>query len=111
MTAESFIIAYVTAKDADEARRIGRTLVDSRLAACANIIGSMQSIYRWKDAIVVDSEAVLILKTRTSLFDALSAKIKSIHSYDNPCILALPVECGAPEYLDWLAAQTEQLAD
>jgi periplasmic divalent cation tolerance protein len=109
--AETYIAAYITAKNADEARRIGRALVECRLAACANVFDGMQSIYRWNDAIVEDNEAVLIAKTRASLFDALAAKTKSLHSYDNPCIIALPVVDGSPEYFAWLDAQTAPQSD
>ena len=109
--AESFIIAYITTKNADEARRIGRALVECRLAACANVIESIQSIYRWNGAIVEDNESILIVKTRASLFDALAAKTKSLHSYDTPCVIALPIVCGSPDYLSWLADQTAPQSD
>ena len=105
-----FIIVYITATDADQARRIGRALIDDRLAACVNIIGGMQSIYRWDGRIVEDAEAVLIAKTRARLFDALAAKTKQLHTYGTPCIVAYPILNGAPEYLDWLAAQTAPVA-
>ena len=97
-----FVFAYITAGSRDEARRIGRALVEERLAACANILDGMTSIYRWQGAVEEASEAVLIAKTRAELFDRLAARVRELHSYDVPCVVELKVGRGNPAYLDWL---------
>lgn len=97
---------YVTAGSREEALAIGRTLVEERLAACANVLGGMTSIYWWQGAVEQASEAVLILKTRTELVERLTARVTEIHSYECPCVVALPIEAGNPPYLDWIAGET-----
>ncbi len=98
---------YVTAASRDEATKIGRAVVVERLAACANVIDGMESIYWWDGKLNEDREAVLILKTRADLVAAVVAKIKTLHSYSVPCVVALPILDGNPDYLRWLAAETE----
>ncbi|NUB25487.1 divalent-cation tolerance protein CutA [Azospirillum brasilense] len=101
-----FVFAYITAGSRDEARRIGRMLVEERLAACANIFDGMTSIYRWQDAIEEATETVLIAKTRAELFDRLAARVRELHSYEVPCVVELRVGRGNPAYLDWLRDET-----
>ena len=101
-----FVFAYITAGSRDEARRIGRALVEERLAACANILDGMTSIYRWQGAVEEASEAVLIAKTRAELFDRLAARVRDLHSYSVPCVVELKVGRGNPAYLDWLRDET-----
>ncbi|WP_431855265.1 divalent-cation tolerance protein CutA [Azospirillum sp.] len=100
------VFAYVTASSPDEARRIGRALVEERLAACVNILPGMISIYRWQGAVETAEETVLIAKTRADLFEALSARVKELHSYDVPCVVELRLGRGNPDYLGWLEAET-----
>ncbi len=97
---------YVTASSAEEAGKIGRALVEARLAACANVLGAIQSYYWWEGAVQEDSEAALVLKTRADLVEALTAKVKELHSYDCPCVVALPIEGGNPAFLAWIDAET-----
>jgi periplasmic divalent cation tolerance protein len=97
---------YVTASTPEEASRIGRILVESRLAACANIFPAVTSIYRWQGKVQDDSEVALVVKTRHGLIDDVVAKIKELHSYDCPCVVALPITAGNPEFLDWIVAET-----
>ena len=97
---------YITAGSRDGAVRIGRALVEERLAACANVIDGMTSIYRWQGEIEEDAEAVLILKTRAELVDRLVERVKSLHDYDCPCVVALTVDGGNPAFLDWIEAET-----
>ena len=97
---------YVTASDSEEARRIGRALVEARLAACANVIDRVTSVYWWQGEVQEGDEAVLIAKTREDLVDDLTAKVKKLHSYECPCVVALPVTGGNAEFLDWIAAET-----
>jgi periplasmic divalent cation tolerance protein len=98
---------YVTASSSDEAARIGRALVESRLAACANAFPAMTSIYRWQGKVQEDSEAALIVKTRRGLVDDIVAKVNELHSYDCPCVVALPITAGNPDFLEWIVAQTK----
>lgn len=99
-------LIYITAESTDEARAIGRALVEACLAACANVLGPMTSIYRWEGVVQEGEEAVLIAKTTASLVDALTAKVRELHSYDCPCVVALPVDGGNPAFLDWIVAET-----
>ncbi len=76
--------------------------MEHRLAACVNIFENMQSIYRWEEEIQEDTEVVLIAKTTESLFPELIEKVKSLHSYDCPCIVSLPILDGYPPFLNWI---------
>jgi periplasmic divalent cation tolerance protein len=99
---------YMTASSNAEAQKIGKTLVESRLAACVNILDNMQSIYRWEEKVQEDTEAVLIAKTTDNLVSQLIDKVRSLHSYDCPCIVSLPVLDGYPPFLDWVETEVEQ---
>ena len=101
-----FHLIYMTASSRDEARKIGRALVEERLAACANVIDGMESIYWWQGKLTEDREAVLIAKTRAELLPALTERVKALHSYSTPCVVALPILAGNAGYLAWLAAET-----
>jgi len=98
-------LIYVTASAPDEAARIGRVLVESRLAACASVFPAMTSIYRWQGEVREDSEVALVVKTRHGLIDDVVAKVNELHSYDCPCVVALPITAGNPEFLDWIVAE------
>jgi len=95
-------IIYITVSNEEEALKIGTHIVKERLAACSNIIKEMKSIYWWENKLENDEEAILILKTVEEKVDEIIAKVKEIHSYDNPCIIALPVIKASDSYLDWL---------
>src|SRR4051794_32572425 len=99
------IFVYVTTANRDEALRIGRALVGEKLAACANVIDGMRSVYRWNDEIRDEGETVLILKSLAAALPALTERVKALHSYDCPCIAALPIAGGNQDFLDWIAAQ------
>jgi periplasmic divalent cation tolerance protein len=98
---------YVTAGSRAEALTIGRMVVEERLAASANVLDGVTSIYWWQGALEQAGEAVLILKTRTALVERLTARIRELHSYECPCVVVLPIVAGNPEYLDWLAGETD----
>ena len=100
------VMGYITAASMDEAERIGRTLVSEHLAACANILPGMHSIYRWKGAIETAEETVLLVKTRPELAEALTARVKALHSYEVPCVVILPITTGLPEFLRWIDDET-----
>jgi len=97
---------YVTASSGDEARRIAGAIITEKLAACANIIDGMASIYRWQGAIAEDREVVLILKTREALVERLTARVKALHSYDCPCVVSWPIAAGNADFLAWIEAET-----
>jgi periplasmic divalent cation tolerance protein len=103
-----FIFIYITAKDNEQARFIGKTLLNEHLAACINIIDGMQSMYWWDGKINENSETILIVKTRESLFEKIVTRVKVLHTYSCPCIIALPITQGSDHYLKWLQAETEQ---
>lgn len=103
----SAIMVYVTVPDLPQAERIAQTIVAERLAACANILPGMQSVYHWQGKIETGAEVVLIFKTQETLFMPLRDKIKTLHSYDTPCIIALPIAAGDQNYLDWIIAETK----
>ena len=102
----SACFVYITAGDPAEARRIGRSLVEERLAACANVLDRMTSIYRWEGAVREEAEAVLIVKTVADRLSVLTERVKALHSYDCPCIVAWPLSGGNPDFLDWVASET-----
>ncbi len=101
-------LVYVTAPSHEEAQRIAKTVVTERLAACANILDGVTSIFHWKNKLCREQEAVLILKTSAGKTDALTARIKELHSYECPCIAVLPVEGGNPAFLQWVNEETAQ---
>lgn len=96
------IVVYITAPNEEEAAVIAKTLVGEKLAACVNIVKGLRSIYRWKDAIEDDTEVLMIAKTQKGLFGSLSAKVRELHSYTVPEIIALPIIEGSEDYLKWL---------
>lgn len=96
---------YITTKDKEEARDIGRHLVESKLAACVNIFEQMNSMYIWQGEFQDDQEAVMIAKTTEAKAPDLIAAVRSRHSYDCPCIVALPIEDGNPDFLKWIGNQ------
>ncbi len=97
------IFVYVTTSSTDEAEEIGKMMVEQRLAACANILPGMQSVYRWEEKIQTDQEVVLILKTVKANLSALTEAVVEVHSYDEPCVVALPIIGGSPTFLQWIA--------
>jgi periplasmic divalent cation tolerance protein len=103
----SAIFIYVTAPSPAEAKAIADAVVKDRLAACANIIPGMRSIYHWEGKIEEADETVVIFKTRATLFPAVEARVKELHKYSAPCIVALPLEAGSQPYLDWIMAETK----
>ena len=105
---EQFVVVLVTAGDADEAARLGRTLVEERLAACANVVGPIRSIYRWEGKVEDAPEHLLLLKARAADLAVVDARVRALHSYDVPEVLALPVAGGSAAYLAWLAQATHR---
>jgi len=102
----SAAFVYITTESAAQAESIGRALVEARLAACVNILPGMHSLYHWQGSIASAQETVLIAKTRMDLTEALTAKVKELHTYDIPCVVVLPVVAGLPDFLQWIDAET-----
>jgi periplasmic divalent cation tolerance protein len=100
------IVAFITASNEDEAAKISRALVESRLAGCVNIIRNIRSIYSWQGKIEDEPEVLMIAKTRKPLLDALMKRVKELHSYTVPEIIALPIVEGSEDYLKWLREVT-----
>ena len=100
----SALVVLSTFPSADKAAEVARQLVDAKLAACVNIVPAIRSIYRWQGAISDDAEVLAIIKTTTERYDALAQLVTSLHPYDVPELLALPVAAGHAPYLAWLAA-------
>lgn len=101
------IVVFMTAASFEEAARIAEALVHQKLAACVQVLPEMQSIYFWKDEVQRDREVLMIAKTVHANFAALEQKVRALHSYDTPEIVALPVVAGSARYLEWLLASCE----
>jgi periplasmic divalent cation tolerance protein len=98
----SVVSVYVLFANAAEAERVGRTVVEERLAACINILGPARSVYRWRGAIETADEVAAILKTSNVEADALITRIAGLHSYDVPCIVTWPIDKALASYADWV---------
>lgn len=99
------LLVYITTADEAEALRIGRAVVERRLAACANVVPAIRSVYWWEDRVVEDSEAVLILKTREAVLEDLVAAVRELHSYSVPAITAYKIAGGHADYLTWVTGE------
>ena len=106
MNAERAVFVYTTYPSLVEAERIGKAVLEKRLAACVNILPGMISHYRWQGAIERAEEAVMIIKTRAALAEAVRSAVKEMHSYTTPAVLFLALEGGDPAYLGWLMQET-----
>jgi periplasmic divalent cation tolerance protein len=101
-----FLQVQTTVSSADEAQRLAGALVERRLAACVQVIGPVQSIYRWEGRVERAEEWLCLIKSPASRYDALQQAIRELHSYECPEIVAVPIERGSDDYLRWLAAET-----
>ena len=100
------IVVLVTVSSADEGERIAGPLVTEQLAACVNMLGPIRSLYRWDGQLQRDEEFLLIVKTRAALFPELATRVRMLHSYETPEVIALPISAGSPPYLEWLRTAT-----
>jgi len=102
------LLVLVTAPGEDEARRIATVLVEGRLAACVNIIGAVESVYRWEGKVTMDREALLIVKTTAARYEQVEQRVKELHSYSTPEVIAIRIERGSEQYLSWLQGSVNQ---
>ena len=100
-----FCSIYITAGSEEEAAGIGKTLIEERLAACINIL-PVRSVYRGEGSIEDEAEVAAFIKTRASLAEKVIDRVKSLHSYEVPCIVVLPIKQGNPDYLQWIEEST-----
>jgi periplasmic divalent cation tolerance protein len=102
------LVILVTASKLTEAKKIARHLVDSKLAACVNILPLVQSIYRWQGKVADEKEFLMFIKSTRDLFPELTAAVLTLHSYTTPEIVCLPIVDGLPEYLQWVGDSVKQ---
>ncbi len=103
----NYIVIYITTGSVNEAKKIGRALVEEKLAACSNIIFPIRSIYSWQEKICDDKEALMVLKTKKKLFKQIVKRVEELHSYDVPEIIAIPIIDGSSNYLSWINEETK----
>ena len=101
------VLIYATFPSIDEAKRIGGTLVDARLAACVNVFPGMVSIYEWEGVRETAEEVAMIIKTRKEKTEQVLDEVKRLHPYDVPALLVLPTQGGSAEYSAWIAQETQ----
>jgi len=101
---------YITTKNRDEALKVASVIVEEKLAACANIIDGMESVYQWKGNIETSKECILILKTSYSNVSRLTKRVKELHSYEVPCVISINLaeQEGNEEYLDWIIRSVQK---
>ncbi|MGQ9584443.1 MAG: divalent-cation tolerance protein CutA [Anaerolineae bacterium] len=100
-------LVVITCPSGEEAERIARTVVEERLAACVNVVPGVTSYYWWEGRVQQDAEWLLLAKTASARLEALTARVRELHSYEVPEVVALPIVGGSPGYLDWIAASLE----
>jgi len=102
------LIVFVTVPSRADGERIAEAVVGEQLAACVNILGPLRSIYRWQGEVCRDDEHLLLIKSTRARYPALEARVKALHSYETPEVIAMPIELGSTEYLRWLRDALER---
>lgn len=102
------LLVYITTPTPEEAKRIAGVLIEEKLAACANILPAIDSLYYWKGELQQSKESLLLLKTHKELFESLMERAKELHMYELPCIVALPLSHGLPDFLNWVADEVDE---
>lgn len=100
------VLVYITCRNEQEAEKIGESLIQSRLAACVNIIDGMRSMFWWNGKIDQDRETILLAKTQVGWVGQLTDAVRSVHSDECPCVVAIPIIDGNPDFLRWIQAET-----
>ncbi len=106
MSQAEYAVVFVTAPSLEVARRVGFEVVEKKLAACANLVPGIESIFHWEGKMQQEQEVFMLLKTRAGLIDDLVAAIRDLHPYSTPEIIALPILSGSRDYLEWIGAET-----
>ena len=109
MSKNGFILVITTSGSDSEAKKLAQALIENKLAACVNIIPSITSIFRWEGKISAEPELMLIAKSHQKFFSKIKEKILSIHSYDIPEIISVPISEGSEEYLKWIEEQLQDI--
>ncbi len=102
------IIVLVTSGSEAEALKIARALVEAHLVACANIVPKIQSVFKWEGRLQEEAESLIIMKSQESRMEEIFSKVKELHSYDVPEVIAMPIISGLPDYLGWVSAMTQK---
>jgi periplasmic divalent cation tolerance protein len=105
------VLVYVTAPNREEAVKIGRTVVSESLAACANVLDGMTSIFRWHGELQQETEALLLIKSRAELAHQLVHRIEELHPYDVPAIIVLPIVAGSTLFMSWIDEETSKVPE
>ncbi len=108
MSNTKLVLCYITAPNYEEAKKLSEILIQEKLIACANIIKDVSSIFMWENKLETPDEVILIAKTKEALFTNVSETVKKHHSYDTPCIVALPIIDGSGEFLQWIEDETKE---
>jgi len=108
---KEYIQVFTTVEKREDAERIASSVVNKRVAACAQVIGPIRSTYWWKGKVEQAEEWLLVMKTREALFSVLEKEIKAIHPYEVPEIIAVPIVAGSASYLEWIEAETSGTSD
>lgn len=108
MLKDTYIIAFTTCASAEKAAKIAEALVAQKLAACVNIVDNMSSVYQWQGQIEQSKETLLMIKTRQALFKPVQKAIQDLHEYELPEIIAVPIEAGETNYLNWIQSATDK---
>ncbi|MCB1232121.1 MAG: divalent-cation tolerance protein CutA [Verrucomicrobiae bacterium] len=106
MPQDQYLLVLCTFPNAEEARQIGTQLIELQVAACVNLIPQIESIYRWKGEIKQESEVMAVIKTTMNNYAEIEARIRELHPYDTPEVIAVPIERGATSYLNWISEVT-----
>lgn len=101
------LLVYITTPTPEEAKRIAAVLIEEKLAACANILPVIDSLYYWKGELQQSTESLLLLKTHKKVLESLVERAGELHSYELPCIVALPLSNGLPDFLTWVAEEVD----
>ena len=109
MDKNNFILVITTVSSETEAKKLGQALIENKLAACVNILPSITSIFRWEGKISAETELIIIAKSHQKLFPMIKEMILSIHSYDVPEIISLPISSGSEEYLKWIEQELQDI--
>jgi periplasmic divalent cation tolerance protein len=101
------LLVMTTLPDLSSAQQVARMLVEARVAACVSVLSPCSSVYRWQDAVETASEIPLLIKTSREAYSRLEQRLKECHPYELPEILAISIDSGLPDYLRWIARETE----